>query len=131
MKFEEVYGRSYRGDLSQQEASEILGITERTFRRWRTRYEGDGAEGLYDRRLGRASARLAAVDEVATVLALFETRYADFTAYHFWEKLVREHDCKRSYNWGRLTLQSHGLVKPAPPGAARTAESAHGARWSA
>ncbi len=114
MKFEEVYGRSYRGDLSQQEASEILGITERTFRRWRTRYEGDGAEGLYDRRLGRASARRAAVDEVAAVLALFETRYADFTAYHFWEKLVREHDCKRSYNWVRLTLQSHGLVKPAP-----------------
>ena len=114
MKFEEVYGRSYRGDLSQQEASEILGITERTFRRWRTRYEGDGAEGLYDRRLGRASARRAGVDEVAAVLALFETRYADFTAYHFWEKLVSEHDCKRSYNWVRLTLQSHGLVKPAP-----------------
>ena len=38
MKFEDVYGRCYRGDLSQAEASEILGMSERTFRRWRERY---------------------------------------------------------------------------------------------
>ena len=37
MKFEDVYGRCYRGDLSQAEASEILGMSERTFRRWRER----------------------------------------------------------------------------------------------
>ncbi len=57
MKFEDVYGRCYRGDLSQAEASEILGMSERTFWRWRERYEAEGAEGLYDRRLGRVSAR--------------------------------------------------------------------------
>ena len=55
MKFEDVYGRCYRGDLSQAAASEILGMSERTFRRWRERYEAEGAEGLYDRRLGRGS----------------------------------------------------------------------------
>ena len=91
MKFEEVYGRSYRGELSQGEASEILGVSERTFRRWRDRYEAEGAEGLYDRRLGRASARRVGVDEVLDVLRLFETRYWDFTAKHFHEKLVGEH----------------------------------------
>ena len=80
MKFEDVYGRCYRGDLSQAEASEILGMSERTFRRWRERYEAEGAEGLYDRRLGRVSARRAPVDEVMRVLELFETRYPDFTA---------------------------------------------------
>ena len=32
MKFEDVYGRCYRGDLSQAEASEILGMSERTSR---------------------------------------------------------------------------------------------------
>ena len=42
MKFEDVYGRCYRGDLSQAEASEILGMSERTFRRWRERYEAEG-----------------------------------------------------------------------------------------
>ena len=82
MKFEDVYGRCYRGDLSQAEASEILGMSERTFRRWRERYEAEGAAGLYDRRLGRVSARRAPVDEVMRVLELFETRYPDFTANH-------------------------------------------------
>jgi transposase len=113
MKFEEVYGRSYRGELSQLEAAEILGVSERTFRRWRGRYEAEGAEGLYDRRLGRASARRAGVDEVMAVLELFDTRYWDFTARHFWEKLAGEHGVTRSYNWVRLTLQAHGRVRPA------------------
>ena len=113
MKFEEVYGRSYRGELSQGEASEILGVSERTFRRWRDRYEAEGAEGLYDRRLGRASARRVGVDEVLDVLRLFETRYWDFTAKHFHEKLVGEHGFGLSYNWLRLTLQAHGKIKPA------------------
>ena len=57
-------------------------------RRWRDRYEAEGADGLYDRRLGRLSARRAPVDEVARVLELFDTRYWDFTAKHFHEKLV-------------------------------------------
>ena len=102
------------GDLSQAEASEILGISERTFRRWRERYEAEGAAGLYDRRLGRVSARRAPVDEVMRVLELFETRYPDFTAKHFHEKLVCEHGFGLSYNWLRLSLQAHGKIKPAP-----------------
>ena len=114
MKFEDVYGRCYRGDLSQAEASEILGMSERTFRRWRERYEAEGAAGLYDRRLGRVSARRAPVDEVMRVLELFETRYPDFTAKHFHEKLVCEHSFGLSYNWLRLSLQAHGKIKPAP-----------------
>ena len=105
MKFEEVYGRSYRGELSQGEASEILGVSERTFRRWRDRYEAEGAEGLYDRRLGRASARRVGVDEVLDVLRLFETRYWDFTAKHFHEKLGW-----RARLWAELQLASPDLA---------------------
>jgi transposase len=59
MKFEEVYGRTCRGGLSQAEAAEILGMSERTFRRWRNRYEATGAEGLFDRRLRTISVRRA------------------------------------------------------------------------
>ena len=114
MKFEEVYGRTRCGVLSQAEAAEILGVSERTFRRWRDRFEAEGAEGLYDRRLGRLSARRAPVDEVARVLELFDTRYWDFTAKHFHEKLVAEHGCERSYNWVRLTLQAYGRRRAAP-----------------
>ena len=114
MKFAEVYGRTHRGGLSQAEAAEVLGVSERTFRRWRDRYEAEGADGLYDRRLGRLSARRAPVDEVARVLELFDTRYWDFTAKHFHEKLVADHGFKRSYNWLRLSLQAHGRRRAAP-----------------
>ena len=107
MKFEDVYGRTSRGVLSQAEAAEILGCSERTFRRWRDRYEAEGADGLYDRRLGRLSARRAPVDEVMRVLELFDTRYCDFTVKHFHEKLVAGHGFTRSYNWLRLSLQGH------------------------
>ena len=54
------------------------------------------------------------MDTVARVLELFETRYRDFTAKHFHEKLVAEHGFGLSYNWLRLTLQAHGRVRPAP-----------------
>ena len=60
-------------------------------------------------RVGRSapwagSARRAPVDEVMRVLELFETRYLDFTAKHFHEKLVCEHGFGLSYNWLRLSL---------------------------
>ena len=53
------------------------------------------------------------MDTVARVLELFETRYWDFTAKHFHEKLVAEHGFGLSYNWLRLSLQAHGKIKPA------------------
>ena len=114
MKFEEVYGRTCSGVLSLAEAAEVLGMSERTFRRWRDRFEAEGAEGLYDRRLGRVSARRVGVDEVTRVLELFDTRYFDFTAKHFYDKLLSDHGFGRSYNWLRLTLQAHGRITPAP-----------------
>ena len=62
MRCEELYIRRHRRELMMGEAAEILGVTERTFRRWSTRYEAEGIEGLEDRRLGRASARAVPVD---------------------------------------------------------------------
>ena len=114
MKFEEIYVRTTRRELSQLEAASILGVSERTFRRWRDRYEAEGAEGLYDRRLGKLSARAVPVDTVMQVLELFDTRYWDFTAKHFWENLVENHGFTRSYNWLRLTLQARGRIRKAP-----------------
>ena len=35
MRFTDILGRSERSELSQMEAAELLGISERTFRRWR------------------------------------------------------------------------------------------------
>ncbi len=62
MKFEEILDRTRSQELSQGEAAPVLGVSERTFRRWRDRFGADGAEGLYDRRLGKVSARRVPVD---------------------------------------------------------------------
>ncbi len=46
MKFEEILDRTRSRELSQEEAASVLGMSERTFRRWRERYDAEGAEGL-------------------------------------------------------------------------------------
>jgi len=113
MRFEEVYGRFRGGRLSCAEAADILGMSERNFLRYRTRYEVDGAEGLYDRRVGRVSGRRIAVDEATRLIELYATKYFDFNVKHFHEKLVTEHGLKFSYSWTKRVLQGAGQVKPA------------------
>ena len=108
MKFEELNGRVKRRALTQEQAAQVLGVSERTFRRWQEREEAEGAGGLYDKRLGKISGRRIAVDLVMKALELFDTRYFDFTAKHFWEKLVSDHGFMVSYNWTRLLLQARG-----------------------
>lgn len=113
MWFEDFYGRYQSRSLSCEEAAELLKMSVSTFYRMRRRYEEEGPEGLADRRLGKVSARRAPVDEVMRVLSLFETRYFDFTAKHFHEKLL-DHGIDRSYTWTKKVLQDSGLVKKAP-----------------
>ena len=110
MKFETILERWKGRELSQSEAAEILGMSERTFRRWRGRYEEEGLEGLYDRRLGAASARRVPVDRIGRVLELYRTRYWGFTVKHFHEHLVRDHGFGLGYTWTKTTLQGAGLV---------------------
>lgn len=131
MRFEDVYGRHGQGRLSCGEGSELLGVSVRTFHRQRRRFEAEGAEGLYDRRLGKVSARQAPVDEVVKVLTLFETQYFDFTVKHFHEKLVEEHQIKRSYTWVKSTLQAAGQVaKATRRGAHRRKRPRHNKRFA-
>src|ERR1700691_292558 len=54
-------------ELNQEEAAELLGVSERTFRRWTRRYEEEGEAGLLDRRLGKASGRRVPVDRAEEV----------------------------------------------------------------
>jgi transposase len=114
MRFEELYARRQRRDLTMAEAAEMLGVTERTFRRWSTRYEADGVAGLEDRRLGRASARAVPVDEVLQMVMLYETRYTGWTVKHFHERWHAEHGGARSYTWTKNRLQTAGHVVRAP-----------------
>jgi transposase len=114
MRFEGLLERHERGELSQEEAAEMLGISERTFRRWRDRLRDEGVEGLRDRRIGKPSSRRAAVEEILLMLGLYEERYSDFTVKHFHEQLQKRHGYKLGYTVTRLALQGAGLVRPAP-----------------
>ena len=114
MRFEALLDRHERGELGQQEAAEMLGISERTFRRWRDRLRDEGPSGLRDRRIGKPSSRKAAVEEIQRMLGLYEERYGGFTVKHFHEQLVKRHDYKLGYTVTRLSLQGAGLVRAAP-----------------
>jgi hypothetical protein len=90
---------------------ELLGKSERHFRCLRDRHEQDGAEGLIDRRRGRASGRRAPVDTIEWVLEQFWTRYFDFTTKHFHEALRAEApEFNLSYAWTETLLQQRGLI---------------------
>ena len=55
LKFRDVLSRWERRELSMMEAGELLGMSERQFRRYRERFEDEGEAGLVDRRLGKPS----------------------------------------------------------------------------
>ena len=109
-KFEELLRRWDRGELSGSEAGELLGCSERQFRRYRRRYEEDGLEGLADRRLGKASARRIAVDEVMWMVGQYESHYAGWNVKHFHEHLQARHGVRWSYSWVKTKLQAADLV---------------------
>src|SRR5271154_4441326 len=112
MRFVALLDRHESGELSQIEAAEMLGISERSFRRWRDRLRDEGPSGLADRRLGKPSGRRAAGAEIARMLGLYQDRYADFTVKHFHEQLVKRHHYKLGYTVTKVHLHRAGLVTP-------------------
>lgn len=111
MRFEEAYEVYNRGRLTQEEAARLLGICDRTFRRYMVRYEEQGMEGLIDMRLRQVSHRSAPVDEVVSLADLYSNRYQGFNVKHFYSWYRRAHDGKRSYTWVKNKLQDKGLVQ--------------------
>jgi transposase len=109
MRFEETYSIWTEGGLTQEEAARLLGVCERTFRRYAGRYEESGIEGLLDKRLTQASFRRAPVDEVMELVDRYKTRHSGWNAKHFFSWYKRDGG-KRSYTWVKNTLQERGLV---------------------
>ncbi len=78
MKFSEYYDQTKARKLSQREAASLLGMSARSFR-YDKRFEAEGADGLFDRRLARVPRNRVPVDTVSKMLTLFDTKYWDFT----------------------------------------------------
>ncbi len=110
MKVQEVILRAMAKKITWWQAAEIIGISDRSMRRWRERYEEGGYDGLFDRRKGKPSPKRLPVAVVEQVLGLYRDQYFDLNVRHFHEKLQSEHEIELSYTWVKLALQGAGLV---------------------
>src|SRR5271156_5487695 len=111
MKLQDVLLKAMAGKMHWWEAAEIVGVTDRTMRRWRERLEKHGYDGLTDRRKGKRSQRRVPVKTCEEVLRLYQERYYDLSVQHFHEKLKEEHSIQLSYTWVKQALQGAGLVQ--------------------
>jgi len=110
MKVQDVLLKAMAKKITWWAAAEIIGVTDRTMRRWRERLEIGGYAGLADRRKGKPSAQRIPVATVEKVLGLYQETYYDLNIRHFHEKLREEHAIELSYTWVQKALQGAGLV---------------------
>ena len=114
MRFEEAYEGWQARRLTQEQAGELLGMSERNFRRYVLRYEADGLDGLIDRRIEQVSKLRAAVDEVIGVVDLYQGKHDGWNVAHFYQWYKRQREEKkemvRSYTWVKNRLQEASVV---------------------
>jgi len=110
MKLQDVLLKAMAKKITWWEAAEIIGVTDRTMRRWRERLEAHGYSGLVDRRKGKSSDRRVPMARVEEVLGLYRDTYFDLNMRHFHEKLREEHGIELSYTFVQKALQGAGLV---------------------
>lgn len=110
MRFEEAYGNYKSGYITQEDAAKLLGVCDRTFRRYMNKYDEGGLHALLDKRLTQASHRCAPVDEVMRLTEQYRSRYSGWNARHF-HTWYRKDGGTRSYTWVKSRLQEAGLIK--------------------
>ena len=115
MKFQDVIVQAMAGKLTWWQAAEILGVTARTMRRWRRRYEQYGVCGLQDKRRVDRSPHGVPQAEVQRWLRLYRDHYGTYNVRHFYATLKRGDGCRWSYTVVRRALQAAGLVKKQRP----------------
>jgi transposase len=111
MKVQDVILKALAGKMSWFDAAEILGVSVRSIRRYRARFEATGYHSLYDRRRRSPSTRRVAVEEVSRILALYRERYMGWNVRHFHQTAVREHGVEVSYTFVKQALQGAGLAR--------------------
>ncbi len=115
MKVQEVILRALSGRQTWLQVADVLGVSPRTVRRLRWRYEHDGYDGLFDRRRRVPSPRRVPVAEVQRILRLYRERYLGFNVRHFYQTAVRDHGVRFSYTLVKRALQAAGLVRTRRP----------------
>ena len=110
MKLQDVLLKAMAKEITWWDAAEIIGVSDRTMRRWREKMTEHGYSGLADGRKGKPSLKRVPVPVAEEVLRLYQEVYYDLNIKHFHEKLQAEHQIELSYTWVQLALQGAGLV---------------------
>ncbi len=114
MKIQEVILKAASKQILWTEAADIIGVSYRTMKRWKARYEIHGYDGIFDRRMKRPSPKRVPFKELQTILDLYRTKYHGFNVTHFHEKLQDHHGITRGYTFVKKVLQTAGLVEKSP-----------------
>src|SRR5262244_1982068 len=96
MKVHEVILRAMAKRMTWWQAAEILGITDRSMRRWRARMEKEGFRGVMDRRVGRKSPQRVRVLRTESCASSFGNKCSPFNVTHLHEKMISMHGTGRS-----------------------------------
>lgn len=110
MKIQEIILRAMSGKITWIKAAMIIGVSDRSMRLWKARYEKYGYDGLFDRRRQRPSPKRAPFKEVERILKLYRNIYMGFNVRHFHQIAQREHRVRLSYTFVKKALQESGLV---------------------
>src|SRR5512132_1836361 len=103
VKVHEVLMQALSGRQPWIHVAEVLGVSARTVRRLRWRYEQYGFTGLYDHRQRMPSPRAVPVAEVPRLLPLYRDRngpregQSGFKGRHFYKNARREQGVAGSY----------------------------------
>lgn len=114
MKIQEIILRATSNQITWVDAAHIIGVSYRTMKRWKQRYQKFGYDGIFDRRAKRPSPKRIPLEKLQTILGLYRTTYRDFNVIHFHEKLRQEHKISISYTFVKTALQTAGLVEKSP-----------------
>jgi transposase len=97
--------------ITQVDAGEILGITDRQVRTLLRRVEAQGAKGLVHRGRGRVSPRKMPEEMEDRIARIIRGRYPDFSPLHASEKLAERHRIEVSREKVRQVMIARGLWK--------------------
>lgn len=111
MKLQDVLLKAMAKKITWWAAAEIIGVSDRTMRRWRERFQQQGYSGLADRRKGKPASHRVPLEAVEEVFRLYQEQYRDFNVRHFHEKLREKHHIEISYTWLYQALVGAGLTK--------------------
>ena len=98
-----------RGDLSRSEASQVLGVSEKTIQR-RAKAVGElGLAGIKHRNIGRPPKNKCSIELESAAMALVKEHYYDFNIAHAMEMLFERHGIKVSYATFHKWCRKSGL----------------------